>query len=269
MRNKFDMKKLLSTFVAAAILMGLAGCSGSKEISYLQNIDTISLAGSKGLYDAKIMPKDLLTITVSTTDAEAARPFNLSVQGTLSSGGDSNQGSMQQYLVDNNGDIKFPVIGKIHVVGLTKTQCEDLITDKISPYMAAQEHPVVTVRMASYHVTVIGEVGSPKVVPVTTEKMNIFEALASAGDLGIYGKRNNLILLREDSTGQKSFTRINLMDANLINSPYYYLQQNDIIYVEPNSVKAKNSEIGSSTTLWFSLVGIVTSIASLVVNIVR
>ncbi len=265
------MKKLLSTFVAALILIGLASCSGSKEIPYMQNIDTISLAPSKGLYDAKIMPKDLLTITVSTTDADAARPFNLTVQGTLGAGGDasSNSGSMQQYLVDNNGDIKFPVIGKIHVVGLTKTQCEDLITQKISPYMAAQEHPVVTVRMASYHVTVIGEVGSPKVVPVTTEKMNIFEALASAGDLGIYGKRNNIILLREDSTGQKSFTRLDLTDANVINSPYYYLQQNDIIYVEPNKVKAQNTSIGSSTTLWFSLVGIVTSVASLVINIVR
>ena len=99
--------------------------------------------------------------------------------------------------------------------------------------------------------------------------MSIVEALASAGDLSIYGKRENVMLIREDATGQKSVHRLNLTDANIINSPYYYLQQNDILYIEPNSVKAKNSGIGSSTTIWFSFIGIVTSVASLLVNILR
>lgn len=123
--------------------------------------------------------------------------------------------------------------------------------------------------MASYRVTVLGEVGSPKVVPVSTDKMSIMEALASAGDLTIYGRRDNVLLIREDAQGQKHQYRLNLNDANLINSPYYYLQQNDIIYVQPNEVKAKNSAIGSSTTIWFSFIGIVTSVASLLVNILR
>ena len=135
--------------------------------------------------------------------------------------------------------------------------------------MNVNENPIVTVRMSSYRVTVIGEVGRPSVIPVTTEKMSIIEALAQAGDLGIYGKRGNILLIREDATGQKHSTRLNLNDGNLINSPYYYLQQNDIIYVEPNKVKAQNSAIGSSTTLWFSVVGIITSLASLLVNILR
>ena len=117
--------------------------------------------------------------------------------------------------------------------------------------------------------TVIGEVGAPKVVPVTTEKMSIIEALAYSGDLTIYGKRGNVLLIREDANGEKKAHRLNLNDGNLFNSPYYYLQQNDIIYVEPNSVKAKNSAIGSSTTIWFSFIGIVTSVASLLVNILR
>ena len=99
--------------------------------------------------------------------------------------------------------------------------------------------------------------------------MSVIEALAQAGDLTIYGKRDNVLLIREDETGQKSAHRLNLNDANLLNSPYYYLQQNDILYVEPNGVRAKNSSIGSSTTLWFSFVGIVTSVASLLVNILR
>jgi polysaccharide export outer membrane protein len=99
--------------------------------------------------------------------------------------------------------------------------------------------------------------------------MSILEALASAGDLTIYGKRENILLIRESETGEKSVHRLNLNDANIINSPYYYLQQNDIVYVEPNKVKAKNSAIGSSTTIWFSFIGIVTSVASLLVNILR
>lgn len=123
--------------------------------------------------------------------------------------------------------------------------------------------------MSSYRITVTGEVGHPGVIPVATEKMSVIEALAQAGDLTIYGKRDNVMLIREDASGQKHEVRLNLNDANLINSPYYYLQQNDILYVEPNSVKAKNSAIGSSTTIWFSFIGIVTSVASLLVNILR
>lgn len=265
------MKKILLSIVAFAMILFVAGCGSSKQVAYLQNIDSISLAASRGLYDARIMPKDELTITVQTTDPNAAAPFNLVVRNQLgasrqiSTGG----GSLQGFLVDNEGYINFPVIGKVHVVGLTKTECEDLIKSKIQPYLARTENPVVSVRMSSYHVTVTGEVGSPKVIPVSTEKISILEALTQAGDLTIYGKRDNVMLIREDARGEKHATRLNLNDANLINSPYYYLQQNDIIYVEPNAVKAKNSGIGSSTTIWFSFVGIVTSIASLLVNILR
>ena len=110
---------------------------------------------------------------------------------------------------------------------------------------------------------------SPGVKPVTTEKMSIIEAIAQAGDLTIYGRRDNVLLIREDANGEKQAHRLNLNDANIINSPYYYLQQNDIVYVQPNSVKAKNSAIGSSTTIWFSFVSIATSLASLLINVLR
>lgn len=265
------MKKLLIPFLLMAMVMLAGSCSSTKQVAYFQNIDSISLAASRGLYDARIMPKDELTITVITTNPEASAPFNLSVsnsigtQGQLSSGA----GSLQGYLVDNAGNINFPIVGQLHVGGMTKTECEQLIRNKVMPYLNERENPIVTVRMSSFRVTVIGEVGSPKVIPVTTEKMSIIEALASAGDLGIYGKRGNVLLIREDATGEKRATRINLNDANLFNSPNYYVQQNDIIYVEPNKVKAQNSAIGSSTSLYFSLVGIVTSVASLLVNILR
>lgn len=265
------MKKLLYPILAAAIVIVLDGCSSSKQVPYFQNIDQISLEASKGLYDAKIMPKDQLTITVSTIDPAAATPFNLAVSNVVGSTGQlsNNVGSLQSYLVDNNGDIQFPVVGRIHVAGLTKEKCQELIKEKISTYLAKEENPIVTVRMSSFRVTVAGEVGHPGVFPVTTEKMSVIEALATAGDLTIYGKRDNVLLIREDATGEKHAVRLNLNDANIINSPYYYVQQNDILYVQPNNVKAKNSDIGQSTTLWFSVIGIITSVASLVINILR
>lgn len=265
------MKKLLFPILAAVVVLILDGCSSAKQVPYFQNIDQISLEASKGLYDAKIMPKDQLTITVSTTDPAAATPFNLAITNTLGATGQlsTGAGALQSYLVDNNGDIEYPVVGRIHVAGLTKDQCQNLIKQKISAYLAKEENPIVTVRQASYRVTVAGEVGRPGVIPVSTEKISIVEALAQAGDLTIYGKRDNVLLIREDAQGEKHAIRLNLNDANIINSPYYYLQQNDIVYVQPNGVKAQNSGIGQSTTLWFSVVGIITSVASLVINILR
>ena len=271
MLQRINMKKLLIPFVLMTIVLLLDACSSAKQVAYFQNIDSTSLTASKGLYDARIMPKDLLTITVVTSDPSTSKPFNLSIQNTLGTDGrlGSTTGSLLQYLVNNDGDIDFPVVGTVHVAGLTKDQCEDLIKSKVKPYLAESENPVVTVSMSSYRVTVAGEVTSPKVVPVSTEKVSVLEALAQAGDLTIYGRRDNVLLIRENADGQKEAHRLNLNDANIINSPYYYVQQNDYIYVEPNSVKAKNSAIGQSTTLWFSFVSILTSVAALVVNIVR
>lgn len=265
------MKRVIVPLIALTIILLLGSCNSAKEVPYFQNADQVSLEASRMLYDAKIMPKDQLTITVITTDPQASAPFNLSVTNTIGTTGQLSvgSGSLQGYLVDNSGNITFPVIGKIHVAGMTKSQCEDLILSKLKPYLSETEHLVVTVRMASYRVTVLGEVQSPKVVPVTTEKMSILEALAQAGDLTIYGKRTNVMLIREDAQGEKHIHRLNLNDANIFNSPYYYLQQNDILYVEPNGVKAKNSDIGSSTTIWTSFVSVAISIASLVVNILR
>ncbi|MBQ2055938.1 MAG: polysaccharide export protein, partial [Bacteroidaceae bacterium] len=127
----------------------------------------------------------------------------------------------------------------------------------------------VSVRMSNYKISVLGEVSSPGVFIISNEKVNIFEALALAKDLTIYGKRDAVKLIRENDKGEKEIVRLDLNDARIISSPYYYLQQNDIIYVEPNKAKAKNSDIGSSTSLWFTTVSIVISLASLMYNILR
>ena len=265
------MKKLQFLLSLGLAVMLFSSCAHWKDIAYFQNSEYVDLSQSTGLYDARIMPKDMLTITVSTTDPKAAIPFNLSISNTLNSTGNLNTGgvTLQTYLVDNNGNINYPVIGMVNVSGMTVRQCEEFITAKIKPYMADTEKPVVTVRMSSFRISVMGEVNHPGTFSVSTEKISILEALAQAGDLSIYGKRDNVMLIREDATGEKSVHILNLNDANIINSPYYYLQQNDIVYVEPNKVKAQNASIGQVTTLTMSAVGVLVSVASLVVNILR
>lgn len=260
-----------SYFVLVLLVALVTSCSAPKNVAYLQNSDDVDLS-SEYLYDAKIMPKDILTITVSTVNPEASAPFNLIVRNTLvstSSTIGTSSGSLQTYLVDNEGGIDFPVIGYIKVGGLTKRECEKLIHDKVKPYLNAAENPVVTVRMSSYSISVLGEVTRPGSYQVSREKINVLEALAQAGDLTIYGVRENVKLIRENAKGHKEIHTINLNDANLLTSPYYYLQQNDIVYVEPNKVKSQNSSIGQSTTLWISATSILVSIAALVVNILK
>ena len=261
---------LRKIFMLLAVVL-LASCTSYKSVPYLQNSDEINPDyATLQPYDARIMPKDLLTITVNTTDPQAAAPFNLTVQTpyNVSQGGSlTSQGALQQYLVDNSGNINFPVLGSLHLGGLTKNQAEGLITERLGAYL--KETPVVTVRMVNYKISVMGEVARPGTFTVNNEKINVLEALAMAGDLTIYGIRDNVKLIREDEQGRRSIYTLNLNDANLVLSPYYYMQQNDILYVTPNKAKAKNSDIGNSTTLWVSATSIVVSIASLIVNIVR
>ena len=254
-----------------ALVIVLAGCGSTKTIPYFQNSDDMDYEQSKFLYDARIMPKDLLTITVSTVNPDAAIPFNQTVSTALNQNTRSPYSlpALQTFLVDNQGRIEYPVIGTLNVGGLTKSACEQLIHDKIRPYMNANENPIVTVRMANYKISVLGEVARPGMYTVGNEKINVLEALAQAGDLTIYGVREKVKLIREDASGRKEFHELNLNDANIVSSPYYYLQQNDIVYVEPNKVKAKNSSVGATTSLWFTATSIVISLTSLLVNILK
>ena len=177
------------------------------------------------------------------------------------------QPALQQYLVDNEGKINFPVLGELHVGGVTKKGTEQMIVEKLKPYI--KETPIVTVRMVNYKISVIGEVARPGTFTISNEKVNLLEALAMAGDMTVYGLRNDIKLIREDANGKQEIIPLDLNKAETILSPYYWLQQNDIVYVTPNKAKARNSDIGSSTSLWFSATSILISIASLLYNILR
>lgn len=267
-KYKYYYKHVL-TFIAALLL---SSCGSSEKVAYLQNAGQVSAESSKVLFDARIMPKDILTITVTTIDPEAAIPFNLSVPTTVSQAGSktlTSQPVLQDYLVANDGTIDFPIIGEIKVAGLTKKECEAMIMEKIRPYLAETEKPIVTVRMSSYSIAVLGEVKNPGSFQVSREKINVFEALAQAGDMTIYGVRDNVRLIREDASGKKNIHILDLTDANIINSPYYYLQQNDIVYVEPSKVKKQDARVGSMTNLWFSATSILVSLASIIVTIAK
>ena len=261
--------KIKSFFLLGVFTLIMTSCTSYLQVPYLQNPNAVNAAQEvQPLYDAKIMPKDLLTITVNTTDPEAAAPFNLTVQSSINASRNTNlsqQPVLQQYLVNNDGNIDFPVLGRLQVGGLTKTQAEDLIRENLKPYL--RETPIVTVRMSNSKMSELGEVARPGTFTVSNEKVNVLEALAMAGDMTIWGMRNNVKLVREDATGKREIIFLDLNRADIINSPYYYLQQNDILYVTPNETKAKNSDIGQSTSLWFSATSILISAITLLVNI--
>jgi polysaccharide export outer membrane protein len=251
-------------------LIALASCTSYKKVPYLQNsaeIDTIKVSE---FYDARIQPKDMLTITVSSEKPEAAVPFNLTIPTATntSSGGSrslSSQPVLQTYLVDNEGNIDFPVLGKLQVKGMTKSELEEMIKERIKSNFTTD--PIVTVRMANFKVTVLGEVNSPGVHTITNEKVNIFEALAMSGDLTVFGQRNNVKLIREGADGTKRIAPLNLNDANIIYSPYYYMQQNDILYVEPNKAKARNSDVSNMTSMWFSATSLLMAVVTFLLNL--
>ena len=255
---------LLHVIVFASLL---SSCISTKKISYFENKDQVDLALSKHLFDAKIMPKDILQIQVFSMTPEAAEPFNLmkskggSITSTTSSNG---QGTVYDYLVDNDGNIEYPVLGTLHLGGLSKTEAEQLIKSKIQPYMAEAENVVVHVRMINYKYAILGGVNRPGVFTTPNEKVSILEAIAQAGDLTTFAYRDRIYLIRENADGQKDFHQLDINDANIISSPYYYLQQNDVIYVEQKKIQARNAFISANTSIWFSLASSLMSIATFI-----
>lgn len=263
------MRKIVYALWAVVTVCFLcSSCSSSRQVSYLQKLGN-EVHDTPVEYDARIMPKDLLTISVSCSEPEAALPFNL-VMPTSQTGINStnliSQPTLQNYLVNNRGEIAFPVLGNLSVSGKTTQETSEMIVRRLEHYL--KERPIVTVRLVNYKISVIGEVNRPGIYTVNNEQVNVLEAMAMAGDLTIYGKRNNVRIIRKED-GQQKLITVNLNDENIIYSPDFYLRQNDIVYVEPNKAKKQNANIGSSTNLFISVTSILISLAGLMVNILR
>lgn len=270
------MKKTVLFFL---LIVLLTGCNAYEKIAYLQhagNQAQLTENDHNPVPDPIIKVGDVLIITVNTNTPEAAIPFNLPLipagestkNYSVGNGSYISYGlSMQNYLVDMQGDIIFPVIGKIKVAGLKKKELSDKIKSEIFPRYITEE-PIIMVRFGNFKISVLGEVAKAGSFPIDNEKVSVFEALAMAGDMTIYGKRESVLLIRENN-GTRETVRLDLRDKNLVNSPYYYLQQNDVIYVEPNNSKARSSAISSAESLSISIVGTLISLSTLIINVIK
>ncbi len=257
------MKKIKHILIALLVFMILNSCASRGKFVYLQNIDSNSGKSVK-YYETIIQNDDLLLIYVTAKDRESADPFNLEVLMTQSAGVSSGgQRQQQLYIVDNNGFIDFPVLGKIKIAGLTRAQSIETLKNKLKEYI---QDPIINLRIANFKVSVLGEVSRPGSYIIDSERISIVDALAKAGDLTVYGKRQNVLLIR-DINGEKKTVRIDLTKSDFVYSEYYYMKQNDVVYVESNKTKVNSSAVGPNITVGLSALSLLVTIIALSIKL--
>ena len=264
--------KIISTLILAVVLM--TSCGTVKDIAYFQNKVVNEPEAIDKHAGIVIQPKDMLSIVVSSRNPELVAMFNLPVI-SYQAGSEIVSGAGQQrlmgYVVDNNGYIDFPVLGPIKVAGLTRWELSKLIKERLLNEGLLTD-AVVTVEFMNFKVSVIGEVNSPGTYTLNNDKVTILQAISLARDLTIFGQRENVCVIRE-SEGERVIYEINLCDVSMFNSPAYYLQQNDVVYVQPSEIKARQSTTDDKalrmTSIFVSGGSLLVSIAALIVNLVR
>ena len=250
-------------FLVFFLFILLSGCSTKKEIVYFQNPQDIDHMKDLMKFEPTIEVNDVLNINVSSIDEEVVKPFQKSSGNSLQSGGGGQQNpTLRGYLVDINGDIQFPVLGKVHVVGNTRSELEAILTNKIKAYVT---DAVVEVRLLNFKITVLGEVGSPGVVKVDDGRISFPELIARAGDVKYTGRRQNIVVIRQEN-GEKKVGYVDLTSSDVFKNPYYYLKQNDIVYVEPTYKQVKTAGFITSYT---GLLSLGTTILSLIILFTR
>ncbi len=264
MNTKIKLQSVANKLIVVLILVLLSSCASQQDVVYFQD-ESISEAVSnqnKG-FDLRYKTDDLLTIIVSAQDPIVAQPFNLQAAATTTSVIDA-QGSlkMQTYLIDSEGNIEFPVLGTVELAGLTRTEASNLLKQKLTVYI---KNPIVNIRLANFTVTVLGEVKNPGTYTVQDEKISLSEALGLAGDLTIYGKRDNVLLIREVN-GEKRYSKLDLTSVNVLNSANYYLTQNDVLYVEPNNAKVRSSSYNQNNGVIISAIGTLATIIAILIK---
>ncbi|MFD0836279.1 polysaccharide biosynthesis/export family protein [Mariniflexile aquimaris] len=210
----------------------LSSCSTKKDIIYFQNAKDFETIVDTDTFKAKLKVGDIVSIYVSTYDLDVTKPYNIIISNGTG-------GQLIDYLIDVDGNIDYPVLGKVKLVGLTVEEAKELFKKKFSEGQLLKD-PVVIIRIQNFRVTVAGEVTSPGVYLVSGERVSILEALGMAGDLTIKGRRDNILVVR-DFNGTKTYTRVDLTNKEVFNSPVYYLTQNDYVYVEPNNSSISNA----------------------------
>ena len=250
--------KHLGIFILGALL--LASCATNKRAAYIQQVQTDIPTAIEQDYQIRIKPLDRLTVTINSKDPELAAPFN------AASSYNSN-GNLQILTVDKEGKIQLPIIGEIDCDGLTRNELAKKIENTIRENGMVHD-PIVIIQFADVKFSVLGEVARPGQFSITKDRISLFDALAMAGDLTIYGQRENVALIREEN-GMRTVHYFDLKNPDILASPYFYLQQDDVVYVTPNKYKAQAGEINQNRSFYISLVSVAVSVATLLVTITR
>lgn len=264
------MKKKSFIIIFSFVLFFLSSCSSKKKLDYLQNIESVALEASMKNAKSTIQPNDQLVIMVTAKDMDVVKPFNQNfssgqiLQYSLPSNNAPTQNQVSTsgptYMVDSQGNIEFPVIGKINTENKTTEELRDILKKEISKYVL---NPQVSVKNTNYKVTVLGEVNRPGTYTIPMAQTTVLEILGFAGDLTIYGNRTDVLVVR-NIDGVMSKERIDLTKADFINSPFFYLKQNDVIIVSPNETKQKTSRLDPNTGIYISVASIVVTILALI-----
>lgn len=247
------------SFVLLSITLLATSCVSKKKVLYLQDIEQIADNPANTNYNIKIRANDLLTINVSALNAEAVTPFNLPIVTIPSQNGIvQNSQQLQTYLVSVDGTIEFPLVGTVNLLGLTRTDATEKIKGLVSKYV---KDPIINIRILNFKVSVLGEVQRPGTFTLNDERITILEALGLAGDMTIFGDRKNVKIIREVD-GVKSYGELDFTSSTIINSPFYYLQQNDVVIVSPNQAQIQSSSFNRNTSVFISIAGIIISVIS-------
>jgi polysaccharide export outer membrane protein len=263
--KKMKKKEFPLPLFAVAVL--LSSCSTPKDIVYFQDAGNFKAYKDVEKYEVYIHRDDLLAIMVNSRATEAAYPFNLPMADYYVGGELYGQQRLLGYLVDIEGTIDFPIVGKLKVEGLTRNQLRDLIKEKLQTEGLLKD-PIVTVNFLNFKISVQGEVNRPGIFNITGERITLLEALSMAGDLTIYGRRNRVAVIRE-AKGERMILYHDLSSAELFKSSCYYLQQNDIIYVEPNKRRIQQSNINqnNSASIWLSIMSVLLTATSIIISV--
>ncbi len=248
-------------FIALVILTStilLSSCASKKDVVYFQNASSFETMVSDNSHTNKFKIDDVVNIVVSTYDPVASQPFNL-FKGAEEGGIRAEQ---VDYILDKNGEIDFPVIGRLKIAGLSPEETKALLKDKLAPYL---KDPIINIRLKNFTVTVLGEVNRPGTYPVNGEQITILEAIGLANDLTIKGMRDNVMVIR-DFNGTKVYTRIDLTKKEALNSPVYYLTQNDVVYVEPNQSAVTASALDNRASIWVSIASVLITSTVLIIT---
>ena len=245
-------------FVIFLGIILISSCASRKEVVYFQDTGNFETLVNNNSFVSKFKVDDLVSIHVSSLNSEASAPFNLI--RVAQEGG--SQAQSVDYLVDQAGEIDFPVIGKLRIEGLSPDELRVLLRDKLSDYL---KDPIINIRLRNFTVTILGEVRTPGTYPVNGEQITILEAIGFAGDLTNRGVRENVLVIR-DFNGTKVYTRLDLTSKNMVKSPVYYLTQNDVVYVEPNKSAIRSSSINSNTSISISIASLLITSSILLIT---